>query len=38
MKTILVTGGNTALGKNFIELYKKKYEIVAPETDFTVYD
>lgn len=39
MKTILVTGGSTALGKNFIELYKKKYDIVAPaETDFTVYD
>ena len=38
MKTILVTGGSTALGKNFIELYKKKYKIVAPETDFTVYD
>lgn len=39
MKTILVTGGNGVLGKNFIELYKNKYNIVAPaETDFTVYD
>ncbi|MDE7394819.1 MAG: NAD(P)-dependent oxidoreductase, partial [Clostridiales bacterium] len=39
MKTILVTGGNGALGKSFIELYKNKYDITAPaETDFTVYD
>ena len=32
MKKILVTGGNGFIGKNFIEIYGKKYDICAPSS------